>query len=250
MLSLDTTDRHNGNGVTANQIGAGSEVSATIEEYCEAIYNLTHDTNKAPISAQLAERLHVTPPTVYSAVKRLVRDGYVRMDTTAKALYLTAQGEAIAVRLTRRHNLLECFLWEKLGLGWDAIHEEACRLEHVISPKVEAALDAYLNYPTICPHGNPVPGNFVVGQLSVVTPPLSEVGTATLVKIIRINEEAEHQPGLLTYLLELNLLPGTLWRVKGWTPLQDGLMLADTTGYFQMLGLKIARQIRVSIVDG
>src|SRR5438309_3738115 len=131
-------------------------LSATVEEYLEAAYNMSME-DEVVIGARLAEKFGVAPPTVTEMLKRLVRDGYVEMDNR-RQVTLTETGNQAAEAVLRRHRLTERFLVDMLGMQWHQVHEEACRLEHFISGAVEARVIASLHNPTTCPHGNPIPG--------------------------------------------------------------------------------------------
>src|SRR5690349_18623414 len=142
-----------------NNEAVTDRVSETIEEYCEAIHNLSLDEGGPVKAVRLAERMNVTGPTVFTTLQRLQRAGLLEVEARTRAVKLTDKGEEIAFKLSRRHNLLERFLVDHLGLGWEVVHDEACRMEHAMSPLVEEALYKFLNYPTTCPHGNPIPGS-------------------------------------------------------------------------------------------
>src|SRR5438270_7387255 len=131
-------------------------LSATVEEYLETIYNMSME-DELVIGARLAEKFRVSPPTVTEMLKRLVRDGYVEMDAK-RQVTLTENGNQAAEAVLRRHRLTERFLVDMLGMQWHEVHEEACRLEHFISYAVFCLKKKNLNYPTTCPHGNPIPG--------------------------------------------------------------------------------------------
>src|SRR5574340_1517416 len=109
------------------------------------------------IGARLAEKFHVSAPTVTEMLKRLVRDGFIEMDAK-RQVTLTESGNQAAEAVLRRHRLTERFLVDMLGMQWHQVHEEACRLEHFISGAVEARVIASLHHPKTCPHGNPIPG--------------------------------------------------------------------------------------------
>src|SRR5947207_1091373 len=143
-----------------NQEGE-DKVSPMAEEYLESILNLTTE-GKPAIGARLAERMNVKPATVVGAVDRLKKDQLVVVDEKSKEISLTDKGRKIAVSLTRRHRLAERLLVDVLGLNWAEAHDEACELEHAISPRVERALTEFLGNPQTCPHGNPIPGSGAV----------------------------------------------------------------------------------------
>src|SRR5438046_7241235 len=146
-------------GGTRTEIAMKMEepLSATVEEYLEAAYNMSME-DEVVIGARLAEKFCVAPPTVTEMLKRLVRDGYITMDNK-RQVTLTEAGIQAAEAVLRRHRLTERFLVDMLGMQWHEVHEEACRLEHFISGAVEARVIANLNNPLTCPHGNPIPGS-------------------------------------------------------------------------------------------
>jgi len=185
-------------------------LSATVEEYLEMIYNMNME-DEVVIGARLAEKFGVAPPTVTEMLKRLVRDGYVEMDNR-RQVTLTETGNQAAEAVLRRHRLTERFLVDMLGMQWHQVHEEACRLEHFISGAVEARVITTLNNPTTCPHGNPIPGS-VANARSYLKDKgairLSSAGVGEVVVILCISEVVEDEEGLILYLHEKGLTPGT-----------------------------------------
>jgi len=127
-------------------------ITVSKEDYLKAILEAEGE-GETVISATLAHRLSVSPPAVTMALRRLKRDGLVRVltDGTVK---LTAAGRKIARHLTLRHHLIERMLSELFGMEWYKVHDEAERLEHAVSPDFEAKLLAKLGSGGACPHGN------------------------------------------------------------------------------------------------
>ena len=171
------------------------------EEYCVAIFELREDDLEV-IQARIAERLDVSRPAVSEMIRRMEGAGLV---TVAGAISLTTDGTALAEAVVRRHRLAERFLTDVLGLSWADAHDEAGRWEHVISPKVEVALQRVLGEPTTCPHGNPIPGT---GYLAPSAVALSTLDVGAEFTVTRIPEELEFTPGLLEFLESSSLLPG------------------------------------------
>src|SRR6266566_2571426 len=163
------------------------------------------------IGARLAEKFHVSAPTVTEMLKRLVRDGYIEMDSKRQVL-LTEAGLQAAEAVLRRHRLTERFLVDMLGMQWHQVHEEACRLEHFISGAVEERVIASLNNPTTCPHGNPIPGavanarTYLKDQGAVR---LSTIAVGEKSTILLISEVVEDEEALILYLHDKGLTPGT-----------------------------------------
>src|SRR5438105_12689626 len=106
-----------------------------------------------------------------------------------KPINLTEKGREIATSLRRRHRLAERLLVDVLGIGWAEAHDEACELEHAISPRVEQALVAFLNNPQTCPHGNPIPGSGAIVDPACL--PLKQALAGSEVIVSYISEEAE-----------------------------------------------------------
>lgn len=185
-------------------------LSATVEEYLETVYNMDME-GEVVIGARLAEKFGVAPPSVTEMLKRLVRDGYIAMDHR-RQITLTEAGYQSAEAVLRRHRLTERFLVDMLGMQWHQVHEEACRLEHFISGAVEARVISSLNQPTTCPHGNPIPGqvpdarNYLKDHNALR---LSAVRNGERVTIFCISEVVEDEEGLILYLHEKGLTPGT-----------------------------------------
>jgi DtxR family transcriptional regulator, Mn-dependent transcriptional regulator len=189
--------------VNANtRTGPPSEV---IAHYLEAIYYIRAEGERVR-SARLADWLSVSRPTVTVALRRMTRDGMVRLNAH-KEIELTARGDQAAAAIVRRHRIMERWLTDVLGLDWVTADAEAERLEHAVSEVVEETLYRSLGRPKTCPHGNPIPGHSTMRasevRLSALRP--GETGTIT-----RISEVAQREaPPLLQYLHERGLHPGT-----------------------------------------
>ncbi|PYT73574.1 MAG: metal-dependent transcriptional regulator [Acidobacteria bacterium] len=132
------------------------KTSVSQEDYLKAIWEMLEE-NQTPISARLAEELQVTPPAVTAALKRMTRDGHVRVDRNGQ-IALTQKGRKFAEYLAMRHQLAELLLTDVIGLSWAKAHDEAERLEHAISPEVEALLIKRFGDKKSCPHGVPMRG--------------------------------------------------------------------------------------------
>lgn len=186
-------------------------LSATVEEYLETIYNMAME-EEVVIGARLAQRFQVSAPTVTEMLKRLVRDGYVEMDSKRRVT-LTEAGNVAAEAVLRRHRLTERFLADMLGMKWHEVHEEAERLEHFISGAVEQRVMTSLNNPTTCPHGNPIPGavpnarTYLKDNHAVR---LAAVPAGKQVRVLCVSEVVEDEEALIFYMHQKGLTPGTL----------------------------------------
>src|SRR5919106_784838 len=133
-----------------------AKISPATEDYLRTIYALEEEIQPV-IAARVADEMGVSASTMVSTLRRLQREGYIKVKRR-KQIHLTAEGRQVAERILRRHFLIERFLTDLLGLDWVKAHQEAHRLEHAVSQEVEERLAKLLNYPTTCPHGNPIPG--------------------------------------------------------------------------------------------
>jgi DtxR family Mn-dependent transcriptional regulator len=183
--------------------GSNKAPSEVVSRYLEAIYYMWAE--KEPLrSARLADWLGVSRPTVAVGLRRMTRDGLVRMNGR-KEIELTALGKRAAESIVRRHRIMERWLTEGLGLDWVTADAEAARLEHAVSDVVERRLYEVLGRPATCPHGNPIPG---YSEASAKEVRLSSLKTGDRATLTRVSEVAEREaPRLLAYLHDRNLTP-------------------------------------------
>ena len=130
--------------------------SSAVEDYVKAVYRVEEERGTAATTSELAAQLHVTASSASAMVKRLAMQGLVTHEPY-RGVQLTGPGRRLALRVVRRHRLVELFLVESLGLSWDQVHDEAEVLEHAVSPRLEAAIAARLGNPDRDPHGDPIP---------------------------------------------------------------------------------------------
>jgi DtxR family transcriptional regulator, Mn-dependent transcriptional regulator len=183
--------------------------SEVVSHYLEAIYYVWSEGEPLR-SARLADWLGVSRPTVTVAMRRMMRDGMVRMNAH-KEIELTAKGRRAAEAIVRRHRIMERWLTDGLGLDWVTADAEAARLEHAVSEVVERRLYEVLGRPRTCPHGNPIPGYSEAAPDEVR---LAALRTGTAASISRVSEVAEREaPLLLAYLHERKLTPGRAIKV-------------------------------------
>ena len=184
------------------------KTSVSQEDYLKAIWEMLEE-NQVPISARLAEELDVTPPAVNAALKRMARDGHVKVQRGGR-IVLTAKGRRFAHRLMIRHQLAEMLLTEVIGLPWWKSHAEAERMEHAISPEVEALLLKRFADRKTCPHGVPVNGGVALlrkqgGEL------LSDLRPEDSAEILCVYEKDAQ---FLEFLENLELRPETHIEIK------------------------------------
>jgi DtxR family transcriptional regulator, Mn-dependent transcriptional regulator len=126
-----------------------------IQDYLKEIYKLHAENGRATVTA-LAHRLRVSPASASAMVKKLAALELVA-HVPYRGVELTPAGERVALEVIRHHRLLELYLAETLGVDVDAVHDEADRLEHVLSEELEERIDLALGFPTHDPHGDPIP---------------------------------------------------------------------------------------------
>lgn len=126
-----------------------------IEEYLETIYDITRSEAKAK-TTEIAKKLKNAPASVTEVLQRMDRDGLVKYEPY-KGASLTKKGVTIVTKIKRKHRLLEVFLEKLLHIPKEYIHDQACKMEHVINDVTEQALCKTLGIPTECPHGSPIP---------------------------------------------------------------------------------------------
>lgn len=208
------------------------------EEYCECIFELEEDDVDV-IQARIVERLGVSRPAVSEMIRRLESEHLITVDRNT--IRLTASGTTLAQQVVRRHRLAERFLTDVLGLSWAEAHHEAGRWEHVMSTKVEVAMNRLLGSPTTCPHGNPIPGSHYEAPDSRRLVDLDVGDTFT---VSRIPEELEFTPGLLDFLEGASLLPGRAGTVTASSP--DGTMTVEVAGSHVGVGAFASARILVT----
>jgi DtxR family transcriptional regulator, Mn-dependent transcriptional regulator len=187
-------------------------MSRATEDYLKAIYHLAH-RGEPVTTGLLAHELGVSSPSVSSMVKRL-EDGDLLTRPDHRSLHLTDSGERAALRVVRRHRLLETFLARMLDVPWDEVHAEAELLEHALSDRLEERIDAVLGHPTHDPHGDPIPPrdgpheeNW--GEALAAVPP----GSRFLVERV-----SDRDSGALRYLGDLGVYPGVVVTVEEQAP--------------------------------
>ena len=168
------------------------------EEYLQTLFWLQEA--KLPMTgANVARAMQLSAPTVHEMIGRLERDGYITR-AGDKVISFTDSGRDHAEGVVRRHRLIERFLTDVLGIPWDEVHEEAERLEHAMSPVLEARMLAAIGDAKTCPHGHPITGGTRIEGV-----PLADVEQGASVTILRFENEAED---LLHYLKDAGIEPG------------------------------------------
>src|ERR1039457_2504409 len=130
-------------------------ISLTEENYLKVLYNLSNEAGEVNVN-EISKGLKIKMPTVTSMMKKLAEKKLVHYESY-KPLRLTAMGKKEAGLIIRKHRLTEMFLVEKMGFGWEGVHDIAEQIEHIKSPEFFEKMDGLLGYPKIDPHGSPIP---------------------------------------------------------------------------------------------
>ncbi|MCE9615235.1 MAG: metal-dependent transcriptional regulator [Lentisphaerae bacterium] len=194
-------------------------LSQSVENILKAIYDLQLGDQWVSTSA-LADRLGQKPASVTNMIQRLARAKASLVDYTPyRGARLNPTGVKVALEIIRHHRLIELYLAQTLGVPWDRVHDEAERLEHVISEDLEDRMAAALADPRLDPHGSPIPTKD--GQIAaVVGVPLSE---APMRATVRVTEVRDEDANLLRYLGAMGLYPGAEFTVTGREPFGGSL---------------------------
>jgi len=221
-----------------------SVLTQSTQDYLKHIFELTEDGTPASTS-DLAARLGVKPASVTGMVQKLASAEPPLVDYFKhQGVTLTAEGEQAALEVLRHHRLLESWLVQSLGYSWDEVHEEACRLEHVISEDFEARMAAALGNPERDPHGAPIPTAELVMPNDEALP-LSSLRPMQQAVVLRVNDE---DAALLRHLDELGLVPGTHFDVSSYSSFDNNLTIAVEGHSSVVLGLAITSKIFVEVL--
>jgi DtxR family Mn-dependent transcriptional regulator len=195
------------------------ELTRSTEDYLKAIFELQSAGGAAQTSA-IADALAVAPPSVTGMVKRLSESGLLE-HTPYRGVQLTESGTQAALRILRRHRILETYLTSKLGYAWDSVHPEAERLEHAASDELIERMAMALGNPSHDPHGAPIPTPAGELEREELTP-LAEVPEGEVAELRRVSDR---DPEMLRYLASLGLKPGVTLEVGARQPFRGPLTL-------------------------
>ena len=201
--------------------GKPEPLSESSEMYLQVIWRLTERGSEASVS-DIAKAMGHSLSTVSEKIAKLTERGFLRHEWR-EGVSMTPRGRKAACRTIRKRRLLETFLFRKAGYGIHELHEEACRLEHLISERLSDALDRMLGYPMHDPHGHPIPAR----DGSVRKEPLEALSAVEEGRTVRIAQLRSADPEVLEYAARLGLLPGKRCTVMQKAPFQGPLTIAD-----------------------
>jgi DtxR family transcriptional regulator, Mn-dependent transcriptional regulator len=199
-------------------------LSTSVEDYLKAVFVLSRSGGIAT-TTDIASRLAISAPSVSGMLRRLADQGLVD-HVPYRGVALTATGRDAALRVIRRHRIIETYLVERLGLGWDEVHVEAERLEHAVSDRVLERMAQALGHPEFDPHGDPIPaadGSVPVRHVR----PLTQVAVG---EQVRVQQVLAHDGEELRYLARVGLVPGAAISVSAQEPVAGTVHIASASG--------------------
>ena len=217
--------------------------SSSVGDYLKAIWELSGEG--AASTKDVAERLSIRSASATNMFARLQEMGFVDYERYQGAS-LTERGRKEALRLVRRHRLIETFLLEHLGYSWDEVHQEAERLEHAVSDTFTERLARVLDHPEHDPHGDPIPA--ADGTMPPESShPLDQAEVGERVLVARVDHR---DAAVLDYLGERGLVPGRLLEVREVRALDGVVAVEDEDGNAHTLGEPLARSVFVRPAPG
>lgn len=188
---------------SAPPAAAAAELTASVEDYLKAIYDLERAGEPAATTA-LASRLGVAPASVTGMVRRLAEAGLLTHERYRGAR-LTERGRGAALRTLRRHRVIEAYLVRALSYRWDEVDQEAERLEHAASDEMVNRMAAAIGEPTADPHGAPIPDRHGTVDEARYRP-LADLEAGASAEVMQVSDD---DPSLLRYLADLAITPGS-----------------------------------------
>lgn len=221
--------------------------SLTVENYVKLIYQIAAgepgtDGSGVVSTGEISREMGVSPGSVTSMLKTLTEAGLTTY-TPYEGAQLTEHGRRLALKVIRRHRLLETFLVRTLAMPWDEVHEEAEHLEHAVSDRLIDRMDAYLGSPLVDPHGDPIPR--ADGHIpAVMGQPLKDVPDHEQFCVVRVKDQDSK---FLRYLTDCGIVLGATGRVLENRP-EAGAISFELGGKRQMLGHEAAGRVMVDVI--
>lgn len=204
------------------------------EDYLKTIYRLT-SSGEAAATTAIAEALDLAPASVSGMIRRL-SDQDLLEHVPYRGVRLTADGRRIALRMLRRHRLIEAYLVARLGYTWDTVHDEAERLEHAVSDRLVERIAQALGNPRFDPHGDPIPDTD--GAIAdFIHVPLADVAVGETVVVRRVDTA---DAARLRFIADAGLMPGTAVTVMDHQPFNGPIALKVGTGSERIVGHELA----------
>lgn len=215
-------------------------MSTTVKEnYLKALYFLDEQAGQINLT-ELSKHLGVSKPTANNMIKKLEEHGWVNYQKY-KPVMLTEEGRRTAALIIRKHRLTEMFLHQVMGFGWEEVHEIAEQMEHIQSTALFARMDEMLNYPTVDPHGSPIPN----GQGEVITQQYQTLSEIPTHQKVHLHALARSSKELLHYLNQLNIQLGTTIEILQTEAFDKSLVISCDGKEPVMISQKVAKSLLV-----
>jgi DtxR family Mn-dependent transcriptional regulator len=212
-------------------------LSRSVEDYLKTIYHLSSQGGFASTS-DIAASLAVAPPSVSGMIRRLSETGLIE-HVPYRGVQLTNQGRRAALKMIRRHRVIEVYLTQRLGYDWDGVHDEAERLEHAVSDELIERMSGALGDPRYDPHGAPIPT--AAGEIEEAA--LVTVADAAVGARLELRQVGTEEPGRLRFFAEQGLVPGAALTVTQRQPFNGPTTVSLGSNGERVIGLELARQL-------
>jgi DtxR family Mn-dependent transcriptional regulator len=210
-------------------------LSRSVEDYLKTIYHLSSQGGFASTS-EIAASLAVAAPSVSGMIRRLSETGLIE-HVPYRGVQLTNQGRRAALKMIRRHRVIELYLTQRLGYDWDGVHDEADRLEHAVSDELIERMSGALGDPRYDPHGAPIPT--AAGEIEEAA--LVTVADAALGARLELRQVGTEEPGRLRFFADQGLVPGITLTITQRQPFNGPTTVSLGSTGEQVIGLELAR---------
>jgi DtxR family transcriptional regulator, Mn-dependent transcriptional regulator len=217
-------------------------ISQTEENYLKALWNIASAKGEATVN-ELSKQLEIKMPTVNSMMKRLAEKGLVIYESY-KPLKLTDKGKKLAAIIIRKHRLTEMYLVEKMGFGWEEVHDIAEQVEHIQSPTFFDKMDELLGYPKVDPHGSPIPdkNGKIESEQYVRYIKLSDCKEGDTVTFMAVSHSSDD---LLKFLTSRELTLGARIKIRSVEAFDDSMTVSYAGRKSEMLSNKVCDKLLV-----
>ena len=217
--------------------------STTEENYLKALFNLSNPEGEVNIS-DLAQSLGVSMPTSNSMVKSLQKSGWVVYEKY-KPVTLTQEGKKAAALVIRKHRLTEMFLVKKMGFGWEEVHEVAEQIEHIHAPKFFERMDEMLGFPTIDPHGSPIPDQ--QGRIQA----LNHIALSSCIpgQVVQLTALTNSSADFLEFLNNRELALGKELKILSKEPYDHSMTVSYSGHSSETLSEKVCERLLVRVIS-
>ena len=228
-------------GGKTSTVSQDSVLSEAVQDYLKSIYKLSVGEYPGTVTTSLiAERMKVSAASATNMIKKLAELNLVD-HTPYQGVALTPAGEKIALEIIRHHRLLELYLSQAQGYGWDEVDAEADRLEHAISEDFEDRMDEALGFPTVGAHGEPIPTK----DGAIASPMYRRLSDLQAGQSARIRQVSDRNAELLRYLDDMGLHLGALVAVEETAPFQGPMIVSVDGRNRHHIGIEVAQSVFV-----